>query len=620
LLSGKENTVISTNRNYTKSGEIIACIWHNSILMDKEGHMTSVMSLVQDITERRMSEKLLLQSREQYRMLVEMSPYAVFVNRNNKIVYVNPACVNLFGALKPQQIIGMSPFELFHHESHAIVEARIASLTKGNSVPLNEEKIVRFDGNVREVEVAASTFTDQDGQAIQVILHDITENKKSEAKLLRLNQTLIALDKCSQATVRLNDENSFLKEICQVIFNECHYKMVWIGYALDDSDKTVLPVVHFGLDKGYLQSMHISWADTERGHGPTGTAIRTGNTVTCNNMLTDPNFLPWREQALKRGYASSIALPLITAEKTIGALTIYSKQPDSFSGEQKELLTELANEVAYGITAIRWKIAQANAEKKLKKYAEDLKDLNDTKDKFFGIIAHDLKNPFTSILGASEILAANADEFDADTIKKFSLLLHDAGKNGYAMLENLLEWSRSQTGRLSFIPRPLNVKEVIRQNLDNLTLIANQKEITMQMSVPEDLFMVADLNMTHTILRNLLTNALKFTFRKGKVTISASSNEKDVIITITDNGIGISKEEQKKLFRVDVKYTRIGTAEERGTGLGLLLCREFIEKQYGKIWIKSAPGKGSSFIFTLPVKLPVHSSAVKTKSLSPRRS
>ena len=386
--------------------------------MDKDGHMTSVMSLVQDVTERRKAEKLLLQSREQYRMLVEISPYAVFVNRNNKIVFVNPACLALFGASSEQEIIGRSAYELFHEESHAIVEARIDALRRGDSVPLNEEKIVRLDKSIREVEVAASIFTDKDGQAIQVILHDVTENKKSEAKLLKLNQTLIALDKCSQAMVRFNDENSFLKEVCQIIIEECIYSMVWIGYALEDADKTVLPMVHFGLDNGYLESQRISWADTERGHGPTGTAIRTGKAVTCRNMLTDPKFLPWREQALKRGYASSIALPLLPNGKTIGALTIYSKVPDSFSGEEIDLLTELANDVAYGITAIRWKIAQARAEEQLKKYAEDLKELNATKDKFFGIIAHDLKNPFTSILGASEVLAANADEFDLEHDKE----------------------------------------------------------------------------------------------------------------------------------------------------------------------------------------------------------
>jgi PAS domain S-box-containing protein len=483
LLSGQEHTVVSTNRNYTKSGEIIECIWHNSILMEKDGHMNSVMSLVQDVTER----------------------------------------------------------------------------------------------------------------------------KKAEAKLLKLNQTLIALDKCSQAMVRFNDENSFLKEVCHVIIEECIYSMVWIGYALEDADKTVLPMAHFGLDNGYLESQRILWADTERGHGPTGTAIRTGKAVTCRNMLTDPKFLPWREQALKRGYASSIALPLTTNGKTLGALTIYSKVPDSFSDEEIELLTELANDVAYGITAIRWKIAQAKAEEQLKKYAEDLKDLNATKDKFFGIIAHDLKNPFTSILGASEILAANAEEFDLETIKKFSMLLHDAGKTGYAMLENLLEWSRSQTGRLSYIPRKLNVSEIIQQDLNNLTLIAAQKEITLKMSVPEDLYMLADLNITHTILRNLLNNALKFTHRKGLVNIYATHVEEDVIITIKDNGIGISEDDQKKLFRMDVKYSQIGTAEERGTGLGLLLCKEFVEKQGGKIWVKSIEGEGSSFKFTLPAVLPVPS-------------
>jgi len=376
-------------------------------------------------------------------------------------------------------------------------------------------------------------------------------------------------------------------------------------------------MVHFGFDNGYLESQRISWADTEHGRGPTGAAIRTGKAVVCHNMLTDPTFLPWREQALKRGYASSIALPLTTNGKTFGALTIYSKVPDSFSGEEIDLLTELTNDVAYGITAIRWKIAQAKAEEQLKKYAEDLKELNATKDKFFGIIAHDLKNPFTSILGASEVLTANAEEFDLETIKKFSMLLHNAGKTGYAILENLLEWSRSQTGSLSYIPRNVNVSELIKQELDNLTLIAAQKEITLQMSVPKDLFMKADLNMTHTILRNLLNNSLKFTHLKGSVNISATNSEAEVIITIRDNGIGISEEDQKKLFRMDIKFTTFGTAEERGTGLGLLLCKEFVEIQGGKIWVESIPGEGSSFKFTLPLFLPVNTEAFSDENSLP---
>jgi signal transduction histidine kinase len=259
--------------------------------------------------------------------------------------------------------------------------------------------------------------------------------------------------------------------------------------------------------------------------------------------------------------------------------------------------------VAYGITAIRWKIAQAKSEEILHKYAEELKELNATKDKFFSIIAHDLRNPFTSILGASEVLAANAEDFDLDTIKKFSTLLHDAGKNGYAVLENLLEWSRSQTGRLSYIPRKINMVEIIQQNLENIKLAAGQKEIGLQLSVPEDLFITADLNMTHTILRNLLNNALKFTNRKGFVHIGATQTEKEVIITVRDNGIGISEEDQKKLFRLDVKFTQIGTSEERGTGLGLLLCKEFVEKQGGKIWVESIPGHGSTFKFSLPLSL-----------------
>jgi PAS domain S-box-containing protein len=730
LVSGKEFTVTSTNRNYTRSGAIIECTWYNSVLIDENGQMSSVLSLVQDITERRIAERQLLLSRERYRALVEISPYAVFVNRNNKIVYVNPAAMDLFGASDPRALLGKTPYDLFHPDSHEIVKKRIGRLKQGFGVPLNEEKIVRLDGTVREVEVAASAYTDQEGKAIQVILHDITANKKAlaimyryelitryardpllllnldgkileanqaaetfygysredllelripdiradgtalaerqmqgardhgilfetyhkikngtvvpvevssrgvmvdgqemilsvvrditerkkkEIELLKLNQTLKALDRCSQVMLRVNDESSFLREVCQIIMEDCHYTMVWIGYALEDEDKTVLPMAHCGLDAGYLETLHITWADTERGRGPTGTAIRTGQVIKCENMLTDPQFSPWREQAAKRGYAASISLPLIANNKTLGALTIYSPDTNPFSDKEVELLVEMANDLAYGITAIRWKIAQARSEMKLKKYAADLKELNATKDKFFSIIAHDLRNPFASILGTSEILSENPEQYDQATIRKFSKLMHQAAKSGFAILENLLEWSRSQTGNLSFNPQKLIVRDIISQNLNNVAVMAANKNISLQTVVNGNEEIFADANMMHTILRNLLTNAIKFTPPGGKVTVYSKQTGLETLFTVKDNGIGIAEKDVDKLFRIDVKFSNIGTAEERGTGLGLLLCREFVEKHGGKIWLESKPGKGSSFKFSIPVKpqVPFH----KTSSL-----
>jgi signal transduction histidine kinase len=234
----------------------------------------------------------------------------------------------------------------------------------------------------------------------------------------------------------------------------------------------------------------------------------------------------------------------------------------------------------------------------------ELKELNATKDKFFGIIAHDLKNPFCGLMAASELLIDYADQFDKENIKNISLLLHDSAKQGHALLENLLEWSRSQTGKLEFNPQKLNVKDVVEENISNMRSHAMNKNIDLKFEIAEGLEVVADKEMINTILRNLLSNAVKFTPKHGKISISVIKLQEQITIRVADTGIGISQENIRNLFRMDVMYTRIGTEQEKGTGLGLLLCKEFVEKHEGKIWVESQVGKGSEFQFTIPSKCP----------------
>jgi len=242
------------------------------------------------------------------------------------------------------------------------------------------------------------------------------------------------------------------------------------------------------------------------------------------------------------------------------------------------------------------------AEEQLKKHALDLKNLNATKDKFFGIIAHDLKNPFSGILGASELLTDYVDQFDIKNIKVISELLHDSAKRGFALLENLLEWSRSQTGNIRFSPQKINVKDLITENLANLQHIKLNKNIEIHSFVTGDLEIYGDINMLNTVIRNLLNNAVKFTHRNGQVSVSAEGSDKQVTIAVKDTGIGIAKKDIGRLFRIDVQFTNFGTDQEKGTGLGLLLCKEFVEQHGGKIWVESIVGRGSEFKFTVPVR------------------
>ena len=200
------------------------------------------------------------------------------------------------------------------------------------------------------------------------------QRKLGEAKLQKLNRTLKALSASSRAMMHAVDEQKYLEEVCRNFVRDCGYELVWIGFAEDDENKSVRPLAQAGFEEGYLDTLNISWADNERGRGPTGTAIRTKKPCICADMLTDQNFLPWRKEAIKRGYASSVVLPLVIDKKAFGAISIYSKEPNSFDEEEVELLFELANDLSNGISSIRLRKKNKQAEEALQRAHDELEE------------------------------------------------------------------------------------------------------------------------------------------------------------------------------------------------------------------------------------------------------
>ncbi len=229
-----------------------------------------------------------------------------------------------------------------------------------------------------------------------------------------------------------------------------------------------------------------------------------------------------------------------------------------------------------------------------------LSELNSTKDKFFSIIAHDLKNPFNTILGFSELLNTKYKKLTEEKKLKYSEVIYNSSKNIYNLLENLLQWARTQTDKIAFEPVVFNFKELIDQNIILLKENLTDKKITVSPNIEEQCNVYADRNMINTVIRNILTNAIKFTNINGEILINSLEKDGVIEVSIKDNGIGMSEEETRKLFRVDVNFSRSGTGGETGTGLGLILCKEFIEKNGGTIWVESKPYKGSKFLFTIP--------------------
>jgi len=230
-----------------------------------------------------------------------------------------------------------------------------------------------------------------------------------------------------------------------------------------------------------------------------------------------------------------------------------------------------------------------------------LYELNASKDKFFSIIAHDLKNPFNTIVGFSEILKEDIKTNDPATIEEFAGMINTSALQTLSLLENLLEWANSQTGKISFNPAQIKLRNLLNEEFGILNDMAKGKNIELKNSIPEDLTILADKNMIKTILRNLTSNAIKFTNKNGKVEVMAFYDNNHVEISVSDSGIGMTKETMAKLFRIDANLSTSGTENEQGSGLGLILCQEFVDKHHGKIWVESELGKGSQFKFTLPL-------------------
>lgn len=273
---------------------------------------------------------------------------------------------------------------------------------------------------------------------------------------------------------------------------------------------------------------------------------------------------------------------------------------------EKEIL-ELNEELHNSKNIIEDNLVQKNILiEDLTETRDKLEKLNSEKDKFFSIIAHDLKSPFQGFIGLTEVMSEGGNEFTKDEITTLSKEIHDNAKNLYKLLQNLLDWALMQQGKLSFAPEEILLSEALRQNIALISKRGEQKGVEIVLDDPGDQKVYADESMLNSILRNLLSNAVKFTKPGGKVIVSAKEKDTKVEIAVRDSGIGMSEEIRRQLFKMEENVGRKGTDGEESTGLGLLLCKEFVEKHDGKIWVESEEEDalnnkfgGSTFYFTI---------------------
>jgi signal transduction histidine kinase len=318
------------------------------------------------------------------------------------------------------------------------------------------------------------------------------------------------------------------------------------------------------------------------------------------NLFADPNLPPKAVAEVREGktvrYEFSFNFDLVKENKLYDSTRTGICFLECFINPSVGVKGEITGYIVHVIEITERK----NAEKMLEVQACELRELNATKDKLFSIIAHDLRSPFNAIIGFTDLLLQTFNQLDNHALLKGLKNIENASNHALKLLENLLIWSQQQTGHLKFNPEKLNLLAQVNESYHMIESEAIKKDIQVTVNIKKSLSIFADKNMIDSVLRNLISNAIKFTHRQGKIKITASQIDMELHVSITDNGVGMSSEKQKTIFEIEKHTNTIGTDNEQGSGLGLILCKDFIDRHNGRIWVESSPGKGSSFTFSLP--------------------
>ena len=544
--------------------------------------------------------RILHESEEKFFKAFHSNPGAMTLSDKDEFIDVNESYAKLTGYSK-NELIGHTSTELNIISKKQRKRFLTESIENGSIQGMEFD--VKTKSGEKRIIVSDAESIELDGK-IRIIAfnYDITDSKRNEENLKKtlkeynqLNRTLIALRDSSHAMMHAIDEDYYLDEVCRIIIEDCGHSMVWIGFTEEESKK-VIPVAYSGFEEDYLRTLNITWDNSEHGQGPTGTAIRTGKPSICENMQIDPKFKPWREQAIKRGYSSSIVLPITHKDQVIGALTIYSSETNPFSVEEIKLLQELADDISFGITALRLRTAHAKAEQALQESLLEVKRSNTELEQFAYVTSHDLREPLRMITSFLQLLERRYhDQLDSDA-NEFIGYAVDGAKRLDAMIQDILIYSKiaNKERNLTYV----NINNILEQT--NLNLKASIDENNAEITYDHLPSLIVDEQLMIQLFQNLISNAIKYRSEESpKIYISAKNEGKQWLFRVKDNGIGISGKHLEKIFTI---FQRLHTKEEyEGTGIGLAIVQKIVHQHGGEIWAESKLGEETTFYFTIPI-------------------
>jgi PAS domain S-box-containing protein len=524
-----------------------------TLLRDDYGDISGNVFVIRDLTAKKNIQSALEKSEERYKAVIEQISDGIIIYdfQSKKVIETNKAYRKMTGYTE-EELLQMTSKELVY-ENGIFIKEFDEIIEKQKQLFVGERIHKKKDGSIINVEVSSNLLEMAGIEVLVVVVRDITERKKAEEAIISSEEKLRTLFDTMAQGVIYQDSTGRIQSA-----NQAACKI--LGVSIKDLMGT------FGSSSKWRAISENGSMLSDDDH-PSSHALKTGREII--------------------GQTIGIFNQAEDRYKWITVSCIPHHTPD-----QKNVLSVFTTFT--DITDLK------NSEEALKKYGEELKHVIATKDRFFSIVAHDLKSPFLGLLGFTNALHEDFDQFETEQIRRYIGNINKATRNIYGLIQNLLEWSRLQTNKIELSICEVDIFQQAEYSINLLNTNATSKDIKIINDLPQSEMVLADERVLDSVFSNLISNAIKFSKRGGSITILSATLNDYLEVCVADNGVGMDEEKINDLFRLDVTVSSRGTEGEIGTGLGLVLCRELIEKLNGKMRVESVPDLGSKFFFTIP--------------------